>query len=527
MAFCILPAAFHWEHLSTRLNALSGWKSWGAAFVLGMLLTLAFPPFHWLIFCALAFTGFFMLLESRVTPKNAFAIGWWFGFGHHTVGLYWISIAFGVDDGAFLWMVPFALFLLPAYLGLFTGAVGWAFHKFFKSDALAFRIIWLAVLWVASEWARMEFLYGFPWNQLGNVTASSSALMQGAAYVGVHGLSFWAVIAAASFALLFAGHKARAAFLAIWTISLLIINWGIWREEEMTDAAPASGALIRLVQGNIPQSLKWDAEGRYQAVQIYSELSLNAEQAPDIIIWPETAMPFPFESDSFWANNLAGLVPPGSRLVTGVVRREGEGQSLRVWNSLQALDSQGKVTAFYNKNLLVPFGEFVPLRDVLAPFGLNKVTPGTLDFSRGKGAELITLSDERGGKVQPLICYEAIFPSYRTPADQQPDWLLNITNDAWFGFSTGPYQHLAMARMRAVERGAPMVRAANTGISAVFDAYGHEKERIPLEARGVVDFRLPPRLIAPTWYNRYGDFTILSVSFLFITYRYLARRKST
>lgn len=514
-------------YVTSRLHALRGWRLWSVTAFLGIFLTLAFPPVHALPFAVIAFTGFFLLLASRDTAKSAFATGWWFGFGHHTVGLYWISIAFGVDDGAFLWMVPFALFLLPAYLALFTGLAGWLFHRFFAGAPFFARLLWLGVLWVASEWGRMEFLYGFPWNQLGNITSAYLPLMQGASIVGVHGLSLWAVLTGGSFALLLAGRRAITGFAALWVVSAGLIFWGHARVQQ----APEAGLLadvVRLVQASIPQSLKWDPQGQIEALRIYSELSRQApaKWEPNYIIWPETAMPFTFSSGSDWALQLAKLVPPYGKLLTGVVRREGEGENLQVWNSLQVVDSEGQVTAFYDKHLLVPFGEFVPLRKALQPLGINKVTPGTLDFSRGEGAKLIRLGEEElAPNVQPLICYEAIFPSYHVPGDQQPDWLLNITNDAWFGFSSGPYQHLAMAQMRAVELGAPMVRVANTGISAVFDAYGHELQRIPLDVRGIADVALPPRLSAPTWYSVYGEFTILLVNLLLITYCYAVRRK--
>ncbi|MBM3618969.1 MAG: apolipoprotein N-acyltransferase, partial [Alphaproteobacteria bacterium] len=507
------------------LTQLQGKRVWLVSCGLGVLLTLAFAPFKLLPFSFLAFSGLFLLLEGRLTAKNAFAAGWWFGLGHHVTGLYWITIALGVDNGAFLWMVPFALLLLPAYLGLFTGLVGYLFHRLAKhTRTRADKVILLAVLWVLGEIARTEFLYGFPWNHLGYITSAYLPMMQGAAYVGVYGMSLWMALLSLAFALLLDWRGNKRFLAVVFSASVLLTLWGAGRiTEESTESRP----LVRVVQANIPQSLKWDPNLQHQALQKHADFSLKADVKPDYIVWPETAMPYPFTSGSNWAEALASIVPEDATLLTGVLRVDKTTRELKVWNSVQAVNHQAEVIAVYDKHILVPFGEFVPFRALLAPFGLNKITPGTSDFTRGEGAKVIDVGGA-APHVQPLICYETIFPAFRTSVEgNQPDWLLNATNDAWFGTSTGPYQHLEMARMRAVERATPLVRAANTGVSAVFDSYGNTLASLPLNQEGVLDVRLPQQKNAPTWYSRYGEFTLLIVIFFLFTFCFRGKWNKT
>lgn len=522
-----LPRVAAWlPRVAAWLTQLQGKRVWLVACGLGVLLTLAFAPFKLIPFSFIAFSGLFLLLEGRLTAKNAFAAGWWFGLGHHVTGLYWITIALGVDNGAFLWMVPFALLLLPAYLGLFTGLVGYLFFRLAKhTKTRADRVILLAVLWVLGEIARTEFLYGFPWNHLGYITSAYLPMMQGAAYVGVYGLSLWMALLSVSFALLTDWRKNKLFLIIVAGLSGQIVSYGFF--EMNAGSHDGDRPLVRVVQANISQSLKWDPNLQYQALQKHADYSLKADVEPDYIVWPETAMPYPFTSGSSWAEALASVLPEEAALLTGVLRVDKTTGELKVWNSIQAVNHKAEVTAVYDKNILVPFGEFVPFRAVLAPFGLNKITPGSSDFTRGEGARLIDVGGA-APHVQPLICYETIFPGFRTSSEgEQPDWLLNATNDAWFGTSTGPYQHLEMARMRAVERGTPLVRAANTGISAVFDRFGVTLASLPLNEEGVLDVRLPPPENAPTWYNRHGEFTLLIVIFFLFTFCFRAKWNKT
>lgn len=522
--------------LAEYFRALQGWRAHLAAFGLGVCFTAAFPPFWLLPLAVLAFSGWLWMLQGAETRKTAFARGWWFGFGHHTTGLYWICIALGIDGGTFLWLMPFALCVLPAYLALYTGLVGVFVHM--RRNLRPFeQVLWLALLWAVLEYIRAHFIYGFPWNLAGYIWTLSDATLQAASWLGAYGMGVWAVLFCAAFSLLakpmgadIAKHSRRNGFIALMLVSLLLTGWGAVRlmhADEKVQAA--SGANIRIVQASVEQSLKWDPQFQIEALQRHINMSKREASAgfePDYIIWPETAMPYPLEEGSRWVNLLSEIAPQQGELLTGTVRYEGQESNWRVWNSLQAVDSKQQITASYDKHILVPFGEFVPLRAWLGFLPMDKITHGSTDFSQGRGASVIELSG-KAPLVQPLICYEAIFPDFRTDdRDQRPDWLLNITNDAWFGVSTGPYQHLHMVRTRAVERGIPLVRAANTGVSVTFDAFGRVLGDIPLNEKNIVDIALPSRTIAPTWYSVHGEATLIIICYILLICTFRRRSKT-
>jgi apolipoprotein N-acyltransferase len=255
------------------------------------------------------------------------------------------------------------------------------------------------------------------------------------------------------------------------------------------------GARLRLVQGDIAQTLKWQPEQRARWFRRYLELSARPADHIKAIIWPESATPYPLDREPEARRLIARVVPPGGLLLTGSARFDLESKPPRAWNSLFALDDTGRILAVYDKHELVPFGEFLPFRTVLGRLGLEKLTQGSIDFQPGPGRVTLTLPGLP--PFSPLICYEAIFPGRVVDPHARPDWLLNVTNDAWFGRSSGPYQHLAMARFRAIEEGLPLVRAANTGISVVVDPYGRVQARLDLDVTGVLDAALPAPLPEP------------------------------
>lgn len=512
--------------IADYFRALDGWKACFVAFALGVCFTAAFPPLWLLPLAVVAFSGLMWQLQGAATARKAFNIGWWFGFGHHTTGLYWICIALGVDGGAFIWLMPFTLCLLPAYLSIFIG-FGLAFCRRIGRTHTQ-QVVLFAVVWLAMEYIRANLFYGFPWNLAGYIWTLSDVTLQPAALLGVYGLSLWAVLFCAAFSLLSpqkddSVRRSFGGFAVIMLMSVAVAGWGALRLNA-PDAAPdkqATDVQLRLVQGNVEQSLKWDPEFQKTALQKHISLSRTpSDTPPDYIIWPETAMPYHFESGSRWAQILGSFAPEKGTLITGVVRSQGARETWQVWNSLRAIDSAGRVVTNYDKSVLVPFGEFIPLRDVLSFLPIAKITQGTTDFTRGTGAQLLEIVG-KAPLLQPLICYETIFPQYRpTDTAQRAGWLLNITNDAWFGTSSGPYQHLHMSRTRAVERGAPMVRVANTGVSAVFDAYGREIARIALNTQSILDVALPRKTDVPTWYSRYGEFTLIIICYILLIYTF-------
>lgn len=519
--------------LSKWVKSLSQKKKYALAFALGCSLTLAFPPFWILPALVIAFTGWILLLEKAGTQTQAWLMGWWFGFGHFTTGMYWITIALGIDEGQFLWVVPLALIVLPAYLALFPACVAIAFHRA-KLPPFE-RLLVLAVCWCASEYARATLMGGYPWNLLGYVWTISDITLQPAALFGVYGLGIWAVIFGGAASLFTSHPRDKKHLYGVAAVFLLFLAWG---GNRLLEHPPEAGkpATLRIVQANIAQELKWDQRYEIEALKKHLDLSQQGWRDPNTghmnptslkyIVWPETAMPFPFLDNSNWAHVLGSAVPFGGMLLTGVVRTEGQGDAWRVWNSLEVVNHEGRVIGVYDKTKLVPFGEFLPFRSWLGFLPLNKVTQGSTDFSEGRGAVWMQLG-VGGPQIQPLICYETIFPSYQpsSPASN-PSWMLNITNDAWFGYSTGPFQHFHMARTRAVERGIPLVRAANSGISGVFDAYGRVIASLDLGKSGILDVAIPAIISEGTLYSHYGNIMLLIIAYILLLYAFRVRTKT-
>jgi apolipoprotein N-acyltransferase len=497
--------------LRARLLALGPWRRRAAAAGLGVLSTLALPPVHLVPLLIPAFSGLVWMSAGAATPRRAFAVGWWFGFGAGVTGLYWIGIALTQDavrlgplgTAAAAVAAPVAV---AAGLAVFPGAVA-ALHRLSGARGWG-GVLVFAAIWTAVEWVRGWILTGFPWNLMGTVWDFSDAMVQLAAFSGVWGLSLVTVAAAAMPATLVRG--ARPTVLAL---AALAVVWagGLWRLAG-PDPGAVPGVALRLVQANIPQKLKWKRELRRRHLETHLRMSTQTGgPAPTHVIWAETAVPFFLATDAAPLAMVGTATPKGGITLTGAPRRTPRGEKpFRVWNSLHAIDDGGRVVATYDKHHLVPFGEYVPFRDVL---GIDKITAGGTDFTAGPGRAALRLPGLP--PVSPLICYEAIFPGRVLPPGDRPEWLLNLTNDGWYGRSSGPYQHLAAARLRAVEEGMPLVRVANTGISAVVDARGRYRARLGLGETGVLDSGLPRPLAAATVYARLGDwvaaFVVLAV----------------
>lgn len=473
--------------IASHLRARSGWRAPVTAAALGALSSAALPPVHLVPVLWLAFPGLLILAGSRETAPGTFWVGWAWGFGHFAAGLYWISEALLTEAERFAWLLPIAVPSIAAGLALFVAVPvtlamrwpeGWP------------RMLAFAALWTLSEMLRGVVLTGFPWNLIGTVWAFDALPLQGAAWIGTHGLSALTVVLACL--PLVRGRAAWAAGAAI------LVGGAAFGLVRLLEEEPAPGPVaLRIVQGNIAQAHKWREELRVAHFRRYLGLTASVPPAgegerPLLVIWPETASPYLLENDEAARGYAAQALPEGALLIAGSVRIEREGGSsaspVRVWNSLLAIDPTGSVLATYDKHHLVPFGEYVPLRGILP---VETVVPGNLDFSAGPGPVTVTLADARVPPFSPLICYEVIFPGDVVARAERPAWLLNITNDAWFGTSAGPYQHLAAARMRTIEEGLPLVRAANTGISAVFDARGRLVASLGLGVTGVIAAPLP------------------------------------
>jgi apolipoprotein N-acyltransferase len=485
--------------LAARLSNLAGWRRFGLALTLGAVSALALPPVHAIPLLWLCFPPLVWLIDGARRDRAAFAAGWWFGFGHFSAGLYWIANAMLVDAERFGWMIPFAIFGLGGLLGIFPGLAAVAARR---SPPGVVRVLLLAAAWTFLEWVRGWLFTGFPWNLLGSVWLPALPVAQFAAVGGTLGLSLLTVACAAMPSVLaFPGGRPRLALAGSLALLGVLALWGGSR----IPAGPVPmvpDVRLRLVQADIPQTLKWSPELRAQ--HFLEQLQLTASPGLDGIsdvIWPETAAPSFLDHDPVARRMMGEATPKGGLIITGVVRGTAPGvEPFHIWNSLQAVDDRGDIVATYDKAHLVPFGEYTPFRDILP---LQKITVGSVDFSSGPGPQTLALPGLP--PASPLICYEAIFSGAVVDGAARPAWLLNVTNDGWFGQSAGPYQHFAAARLRAIEEGLPLVRAANTGISAVVDPYGRVIVELPLGRKGVIDSGLPVSLPVVSLFGRFGN----------------------
>ncbi len=494
------------------LMTAEGLRSRGMAVFFGVLATAALPPLQLVPLLVPALTGLIWLIGAASSRRAAFAIGWWFGVGHFASGLYWISIALLVDAARFAWMIPFTVFGLSAFFALFTGFATWV--AVVVSPPGVGRVLALAAAWTFQEWLRSWLLTGFPWNLLATVWVPVDSVLQSAALFGPYGLGLLTVWAAASPSLL--TQPGISSRWRIWlgtglpvTLFLLLAIVGTIRLGNADDNR-VEGVRLRLVQPAIPQQLKWQDDMRERHLAAHLALSATpATPPPTHVIWSETAVPFFLASDTPARELVASVAPEGGLVITGAPRggREPDGLA-HVWNSLLAIDRNARVVGSYDKFHLVPFGEYVPFRGLI---GLSKITAGRVDFSSGPGPRTLQLPGLP--PVSPLICYEIIFPGDVVAAGDRPAWILNLTNDGWFGHSAGPYQHFAAARLRAVEEGLPVVRVANTGISGVIDGYGRVTARLGLGVAGYLDADLPIALPAPM-FARFGN--LLTAGFILL-----------
>jgi apolipoprotein N-acyltransferase len=488
---------------AARLGALAATRSGLAiAFGCGAVATFALPPFHVLPLLLLSIPVLLLLVGAAAGPARAGLIGFLFGLGHHMVGLYWISHSLLIDPWRHGWLIPLFVGGLAAILAVFIAAACAAARL--VSNRTSALLLALASFWVFGEWLRGWVFTGFPWNLLGSAWLLSEPMAQLAAVTGTWGLSLLTLLAAGSLAVAVDAAADRRVRLAALPLALLLVGGAfLYGSERLAGASSATveGVRLRVVQPNIPQTLKWDAglaEG-HLLKQMRMSVAGDGAQPVTHVIWPETAVPFTLERNPALAHALARIVPPAGLLITGIPRvTRAEGGE--AWhNSMIALDASGKVRASFDKFHLVPFGEYVPIRWIP---GVDRIAPGESDFTPGPGPQTVELPGLP--PVSPLICYEVIFPGAVTQPGKRPEWLLNLTNDAWFGLSTGPHQHFASARLRTIEEGLPMIRAANTGISGVIDAYGRVQARLDLGVEGVIDTALP-RALPPTLYARFGD----------------------
>ena len=473
------------------ITSLSGWRRLAAAFAAGAVSATGFAPLEFFPALLLGYAVLVLLIDGADKASHpvraAAAAGWAFLFGQFLVGFHWIGYAFMVDPAAHLWQMPFALVGLTAGLALY-GALAGALSAWFWQDGPA-RIFVFAIFFALGEWLRGHLLTGFPWNLSGYGWGLVPALLQTASLVGAYGLSFLTILLGAALAEFACGRWRIPAATSL--LFALLLAFGVYR----LDATPVhhvQGVVVRLVQPDVPQREKyvrrlmlrnWD-----RLVDLSARPAAKATGRPSVIVWPEAATGFPVARAPGALDQIALFTGRGQTVITGSERISEDAGGVAFYNSLYLFGAFGALPLVYDKFHLVPFGEYVPFASLLGRIGITKLTKGPSGFSAGDHPHLLAVPG--APSMSPLICYEVIFPGEVTDRRTPPQLLLNVTNDAWYGNTIGPHQHLAQARARAVEEGVPLVRAANTGISAIVDRYGSIRTSLPYGEFGMKDAQI-------------------------------------
>lgn len=491
--------------VAASLSRLRGARRLGAAFLCGAIFALAQPPLGLWPLIFVAGPVLFWLWRGAV-GWAAFRVGLAFGAGYFGFGLHWIVEPFLVRPEIDGWMAPPALLLISFGMGLFPAAGFWLAGVATRKGTAALPS--LALGWAGMEAARSWVLTGFPWALPGYVWVDTP-VAQIASLIGPYGLSLATLLLCLAPAL--GGARLLRPTGAISAVAVMGLAWA-WGAAEIADAPPPDGPVIRIVQPNISQATKWDVE--LIRPHFKKTLALTAQapegDAPSLILWPESAVTFPIDMADQAREEIAATA--GVEVALGSLRVDGgpdnaEAQPLRWRNSLFLLDKQGGLSTPFDKVHLVPFGEYLPFEEILNRFGVLALAQRGAGIVPGEST--IVLTPAKAPPFAPLICYEMIFPREVMAASAGADWLALVTNDAWFGDWAGPIQHLAQARMRAIETGRPIARAANTGISAMIDAYGGVTASRPMNQDGVIDAPLPPK--RATLYRRIGEWGTLAL----------------
>ena len=495
----------------------------GLALAVGAVAALAHPPFGFLP----GLMGYPLLLAmleraDRAKPlRSAFWRGWLAGSAYFLIGCWWVAEAFLVDALEQGWMAPFAVLLLAGGLGLFWGAAG-ALYIWLKPANPLWKVLVFAGALSAMEWLRGHVFTGFPWDLPGETWAAGSAPSQAASVIGAYGLTWLTLAAVAALAMPLIGGRDRQTWRTAYWGAIVIAGLYLLGLQRLDHAAPAdpTAPQLRIVQANVPQTLLEDGSSFPTILSRYLRLTAQpAGRRPTIVIWPEGALPESANDmlapGSWVASAIAQSLGPDQLLLIGSYRVLGPAAAPEYRNSLLALrrqdDANGPKLAlktFYDKYRLVPFGEYLPMDKLLGRLGIKKLVHVGDGFASGPRPAPIVAPGAPA--MQPLICYEALFPGFVRQGGQltgvRARWIVNVSDDAWFGRTSGPWQHLNLSSYRAIEEGLPMVRATPTGVSAVIDAYGRNPRslRLGLGEQGVIDAPLPPAL-APTLYDRFGD----------------------
>jgi len=509
---------------------MTGWRRVGLLFLAGSASAFAMPPFNLWFLLFFTFPILVWSLDGVASEpahgfwsrlKAGFMPGYFFGFGYFIVSLWWIGAAFLVEAESFAWALPIAVCGLPALLAFFWGAAGALARLFWFNNYR--RLFILAASFAIFEYIRGIFATGLPWNAISYAVYFNPVTMQSASILGIYGMTAFAVFIFASIGVIVpdAGlHTKQRKFIFSLVILMLgtHLGFGIYR----LPSAPSpviDDVSLRIVQPNIDQRDKFDRSKEQQLFNSYLQLSTSAGadgktglSGTTHLIWPESAFPFFLTERRDALAAISAMLPEGTTLITGGARYEaptGNNNRERVFNSTLVVDHAGEIIAAADKTHLVPFGEYLPLQSFAESLGFEQLTRVAGGFDAGNSRSAIDAV--AGPAFLPLICYEIIF-SGQVGADkgERPGWIINLTNDAWFGNTPGPYQHARQAILRSVEEGIPIIRAANSGISFVSDAYGRKIANLELGEKGVVDARLP-EAIGVTLFTKFGNLIFLAV----------------
>lgn len=491
-----------------RLRHLDGWRGLVASFLAGMLAVLALAPYHiWPVWIVSLAVLLWRLDGARRGPKplrGGFVTGLVFGMGYFLAGTFWVGFAFINRGPEFAALVPIALPLFAAMLAVFWGIAGAIYARFAQNTE--WRVLSFAAIFALTEWLRSHIFSGLPWNLPAYTWSAGGAVSQSASWLGVYGLSFLTLLMFAAPAMLATrGLGPRRLLPALSGFALLCVLFFAGGLRLLSTTVPdVQDVRLRIAHSNITQAEKWGDDGEDVARDRY--MSLTRQPGLDEVthvLWPEGALPIYMLEDGQTLSRLGAALNDGPALIAGINRRARAGEEVVYHNSLAAMRFQGgelSVDALYDKVLLVPFGETIPMASLISAIGFDEFA--RLQFTPGPRAIVAEIPGLP--PMMPLICYEAIFPHFWQSSSQRPEWFFNLSNDAWFGDTSGPRQHLVQSRYRSIEAGIPLIRSASRGFSGVVDPLGRMPVMIGPDQEGAFDVTLP-RALAPTPYSLYGD----------------------
>ena len=480
------------------------------SFIFGAINALAMPPIGLFLILPISFSIFILLTTSATNKRESFLIGWLYGAGYFIFSLYWVTYALFVDIANWWWLVPISLVIAPTILALYYGFIPLIAYRYKKNNDL--HIIAICFAFALVEYLRGTLFTGFPWNLAGYSWHHFLPIMQINAYIGIYGLTLLTFIWSSYFVL--NNDFLKKIIIISFAISAIL---GTYRLSS-TSISHYKNTAIRIVQPNIKQKNKWDPKYRYKNLEKLLDITrspINNNLPIKFVIWPETSTLYKLNESNKMLNITSASLPNNAIGIFGSMNSKTLNAKQEIFNSVSFVSKKDKMITSYNKHHLVPFGEYIPFRKILGLTPFANAIAKLGDFSRGKGITTIDLGKNHPSP-SPLICYEAIFPSQVTNRSNRPNWLINVTNDAWYGNSAGPYQHFEIVRVRAIEEGLPLVRAANTGISAIINPLGIIQSKLPLEEQGKIDALLA-KPIAPTLFSIFGNYIfLLSLLSIFI-----------